>query len=116
MSLTSERSLSDSAEHKQSDASTRPKPSPRPTKRKRNDGADYLNVVAVDSGKRKTPKNSEVFKSDENNNLDLERGLNLAIGKLDGRLLADYIAKRMKRFFPDLSLVELEDRCISGTF
>jgi hypothetical protein len=33
---------------------------------------------------------------------------------MDGRLLADYVAQRTKRFGGDLSLVELEDRHIPG--
>ena len=53
-------------------------------------------------------------KSDEDCNFDLSRGLNLAIAKLDNRLSADYANNRTKRLFPDLSLVELEDRYISG--
>ena len=60
------------------------------------------------------PKKTKSSNSDEDYNLDLDRGLNLAIAKLDNRLLADYVSKRTKRFFPDSSLVELEDRYISG--
>ena len=86
-------------------------------KRKHNDGEDYnLEAAAVYSAKRKRSKNINVFKSNEDNNLGLGRGLNLAISKLDSRLLADYVAKRTKSSFPDLSLVELEDRYIPGTF
>ena len=59
-------------------------------------------------------KRSKKFKSDGDCNLDLSRGLNLAIAKLDNRLSADYANNRTKRLFPDLSLVELEDRYISG--
>ena len=59
-------------------------------------------------------KRSKKFKSDEDCNLDLSRSLNLAIAKLDSRLSADYANNRTKRLFPDLSLVELEDRYISG--
>ena len=51
----------------------------------------------------------------EDERLDLEHGLNLAIGKLDSRLQADYVAQRTKRFSSELSLVELEDRHIPGT-
>ena len=62
----------------------------------------------------RSQKKSKNSNSDEDYNLDMDRGLNLAITKLDNRLLADYVAKRTKRFCPDLSLVELEDRYISG--
>ncbi len=102
-------SLSTSPENKQS---------PRNVKRKRNDGEDQdLEAVVLDSAKQKKskkPKKSKNSRSDEDYNLDMDLGLNLAIAKLDNRLLADYVAKRTKRFFPDLSLVELEDRYISG--
>lgn len=101
----------------QSATSTRPNPSPRTAKRKHNDGEDYkFEAIAVYSAKRKRSKNINGFKSSEDNNLGLGQGINLAIAKLDSRLLADYVAKRMKRFSPDLSLVELEDRYIPGTF
>lgn len=33
-----------------------------------------------------------------------------SIGKMDPALLADHVAKRIKRFFPDLSTIELEDK------
>ncbi|KAI4264594.1 MAG: hypothetical protein L6R42_000298 [Xanthoria sp. 1 TBL-2021] len=40
---------------------------------------------------------------------DTDTDINTAIGKMDNRLLADYVAQRSKRFGEDLSLVELED-------
>ncbi|KAI4284135.1 MAG: hypothetical protein L6R38_001632 [Xanthoria sp. 2 TBL-2021] len=40
---------------------------------------------------------------------DTDSNINTAIGKMDNRLLADYVAQRTKRFGEDLSLVELED-------
>ena len=46
--------------------------------------------------------------------LDLLQGLNLSIGKLDSRLLADYVAQRTKNFSTDLSTVELKDRHVPG--
>jgi len=51
---------------------------------------------------------------DDDADLDLVNGINTAIGRFDSRLLAEYVAQRTKRFQPDLSLVELEDRHISG--
>ncbi len=104
--------LSTSPENKQSPRTV------KLVKRKRNDGEDQdLEAVVLDSAKQKKSRNqkkSKKSKSDEDYNLDMSRGLNLAIAKLDNRLLADYVAKRTKRFCPDLSLVELEDRYISG--
>lgn len=88
---------------------------PSTAKRKCNDVEDYsLETVLINTAKRKRSKKSKRRNSDEDYSLDIDRGLNLAIAKLDKRLSADYIAKRTKRFFPDLSLVELEDRYIPG--
>ncbi|EOD44670.1 Replication regulator protein [Neofusicoccum parvum] len=56
--------------------------------------------------KTKKPKNVD------NEDLSEELGLNLAIGRMDSKLLADYMAQRTKRFEPDLSMVELEDRYV----
>lgn len=45
---------------------------------------------------------------------DTDSNINTAIGKMDNRLLADYVAQRTKRFGEDLSLVELEDMHVPG--
>ncbi|KAL9068196.1 MAG: hypothetical protein Q9161_006329 [Pseudevernia consocians] len=103
MSETSSTSLSTSPEPKQSTTFIRPKKPTRTAKRKRNDGEDQDLKVVVKSAKRKRSKTS-----------NLNEGLNLAIAKMDSRLLADYVFERTKRFFPDFSLVELEDRFIPG--
>jgi U3-containing 90S pre-ribosomal complex subunit len=47
--------------------------------------------------------------------LDEELGLNLAIGRMDGQLLVDHVAQRTKKFEPELSTVEREDRYLPGT-
>jgi len=59
-------------------------------------------------------KRSRKPQQDDDAYLDLEKGINIEIGSFDTHLLADYVAQRTKRFQPDLSLVELEDRHISG--
>ena len=117
MSETSSTSLSTSPEPKQSTTFIRPKKPTRTAKRKRNDGEDQDLKVVVKSAKRKSPKMPKKAKTsnlNEGYTLDLDRGLNLAIAKMDSRLLADYVFERTKRFFPDFSLVELEDRFIPG--
>ena len=63
--------------------------------------------------KKQIERRLEDFEEDEI--YDLELGVNTAIGKMNGSLLADYIARRTKFFGVDLSLVELEDRRIPGT-
>ena len=117
MSTTSRIRPSTSPELKQTEMFNRPESAPLIAKRKRSDGEDYdLETVVVKPENQKKFKKSKKPKSDDDYNLDLDRGLNMAIAKLDNRLLADYVAKRTKRFSPDLSLVELEDRHISGIF
>ena len=65
----------------------------------------------------KSKKRRKIRKLDTaaDGNLDLDSGLNLAIGKMDRRLLADFVAQRTKRFSPNLSPVELEDLHLPGT-
>lgn len=46
--------------------------------------------------------------------IDLDQGINTAIGKMDNYLLADFVAQSTRRFGKHLSLVELEDDRISG--
>ena len=83
---------------------------PRTAKRKRSTEEDRK-TAPVKLAKRKKSKKA---KPDEDEDLDLKQGLNLAIGRFDSRLQADYVAQRTKRFSSDLSLVELEDRHIPG--
>ena len=78
-------------------------PSSTSLKRKRNAGDD-------EKYKKSMRRNTR----DES--IDLENGVDMAIGKLDGQLLADYVAQRTKRFQCDLSLVEVEDKRIPGTW
>lgn len=63
----------------------------------------------------KTPKNiSKKHKSEDNEELDLEAGLNLVFSHMDAQLLADHVAQKTRRFENELSSVELEDKYISG--
>lgn len=52
--------------------------------------------------------------ADDDGTLDLEQGINTAIGQMDSRLLADWVAQQIRRFAPDLSMVELEDQYLPG--
>lgn len=89
--------------------------SPQSTKRARNDddddGPEIPEVRPGKKAKRRKPRSGI---QDQDLDLDLERGLNLAIGRMDRGLLADYIAQRTKRFHSELSAVELEDLHIPG--
>jgi len=73
------------------------------TKRKRDEDAKPESKRAAKRKKTKKPRDVD----DEA--LDLEKGLNHAIGYMDSKLMADHVAQRTKRFQPDLSMVEAED-------
>jgi len=114
MSSSSRSSSSPSPLNKHSSPlifSQSPSPS-RNIKRKRDDDDGHETAVAKPAKSKKSKK----AKKNDDENLDLKSGLNVAIGKLDSQLLADYIAQRTKRFSPNLSLVELEDFHIPGNY
>ena len=52
---------------------------------------------------------------DENEDLDLEAGLNKAFQHMNSQLLADHMAQKTARLAKDLSSVELSDLYIPGT-
>lgn len=91
-------------------------PPPQPAKRARNDDDDDESEVPEVPVKKAKKRKARPGIEDQDIDLDLERGLNLAIGKMDRGLLADYIAQRTKRFRNELSAVELEDLHIPGTY
>ncbi|KAI9674995.1 MAG: hypothetical protein M1817_001401 [Caeruleum heppii] len=78
-----------------------------PGKRKREDD---LTAPTKPTAKRKKSKR----KVEDDGDLDLEAGINKAFALMDGRLLADQLGQRLRRFEPDLSMVELNDQYISG--
>ena len=89
--------------------------SPLPNaKRKQTEREDKDDVAANKAAKRKRAKKAKKAKYSNNEDLDQQSGLNLAIGRFDNRLLADHIAQRTKRFSPNSSIVELEDLHIPG--
>lgn len=97
-------------------AATIPATSPlQLTKRTRNDeDDDGPEVPEVRPVKKAKKRKARPGIQDQDIDLDLKRGLNLAIGKMDRGLLSDYIAQRTKRFWTDLSAVELMDLHIPG--
>lgn len=66
-----------------------------------------------DDKPRKKQKKQKKVREDEDD-LDMEAGLNRAFERMDGQLLADHIAQKTRRFGTDLSPVELSDLYISG--
>ena len=84
----------------------------RAIKRQRDAGDGESTRESKGSSKRR--RSNRVMKQENDEELDLEQGINTAIGKLDSRLLADFVAQRAMRFAPYLSMVELEDQYIPG--
>ena len=89
---------------------TSPPPPLLSMKRKRDEGEN--GDLSVEKAVKKKETRRSKFGNDEY--LDIEQGLNTAIGRLDGHMLADYVAQSENRFGQDLSSVEIEDRCIPG--
>ena len=83
-----------------------------PLKRKVKETSEVSSDQVVKTKKRRKATRND-FARDETLNLDL--GLNTAIGRLDNQLLADLIAQKVKNANPDLSIVELEERRVPGT-
>ena len=50
----------------------------------------------------------------EDEDVDEAKGINLALGRMNPDLLADYMARKTKRFEKEATLVELEARRIPG--
>ena len=58
----------------------------------------------------KKPKKKRRKSFKEEGDLDADRHVDLTISRLDSQLLADLLAKQTKRFAPQLSLIEHEER------
>ena len=59
---------------------------------------------------RRNKKPSDIHEDE----LDEELGVNLSIGRMDGNLMVNYVARRTKKFEPDASSVELEELYLPG--
>ncbi|KAL1959603.1 hypothetical protein VTO42DRAFT_1638 [Malbranchea cinnamomea] len=81
-------------------------------KRQRDDqdeGIPDQTAPAAEGSKRaKKRKRNKKASEDVDDSLKVD-GINEAIGKMDGRLLADYFAQKAKRHNKDLTAVELDD-------
>lgn len=90
-------------------AKSGPETSTKPSSKKRKRGANQEQEIPKEkAGKKKkhTPFDDE--------DVDIDAGLNNAIAKMDDHLLVDYVARQTRRYESDLSSVELEDRCLPG--
>jgi protein CMS1 len=72
--------------------------------------------VGPEQGSKKPAKKvkSKKAKADEDDELDIEVGINNAFTHMDNQLLADYVGQRTRKYESDLSSVELEDKYIPG--
>ena len=86
----------------------------RPIKRKLDSKVDEGEIKSKRSIKKRRSGKGK-GPADDDGTLDLGRGINTAIGQMDSRLLADWVAQQIRRFAPDLSMVELEDLYLPGT-
>lgn len=89
--------------------SSSPEPDATPMK-KRKRGAEETTTKSV---KKPKSKKSKAVEEDE---LDIEAGINNAFSHMDSQLLADYIAQRTRKYEDELSSIELEDKYIPGAF
>lgn len=79
-------------------------------KRKRYPEQPYSNLKALRKKRQKKGKNTD------DSDIDFERGINAAFGRLDRHLLADYLSQKTKQFDDSLSLLELEEKRIPGNY
>ena len=77
-------------------------------KRLASEDSDHANQGKRKAKRLKTQKSVPLESSDNAENF------NPAIAGLSSQLLADHVAQRTKRFAPELSAVELQDRYIPG--
>jgi protein CMS1 len=77
-----------------------------PSDRKRNRDEEG---VGPNSSKRKKKARRKITAEEI---FDEELGVNTAIGQMDSQLLVDHVAKRTKKFEPNVSAVEMENRYI----
>lgn len=76
-------------------------------------------TAAADGGelskkKRKKNKKSKNQHEQDAKSQDRKEGIDESIGKMDGRLLADYFAQRAQKLDKELSAVELSDLSVPG--
>lgn len=91
-----------------------PKPqSKRAQKNKRKRAAEDKPEPSAEELAKK-PKTKKQKQQYEDENLDMELGVNKGFAQMDSQLLADYVDQKTRQFEKELSSVELEDRHIAG--
>ncbi|KAL3420195.1 hypothetical protein PVAG01_08694 [Phlyctema vagabunda] len=85
-------------------------------KRKREADAEIGPKKSAKQGAAKPKsKKAKRAKAVEEDELDIEAGINNAFSHMDSQLLADYVAQRTRKYESDLSSVELEDKYIPAS-
>jgi U3-containing 90S pre-ribosomal complex subunit len=87
-----------------------------PTKNEESAKREENNAVEEVKSEKKTKRKKKRHSISDHIDFDEEHGLNKRIAQMDGHMLVDYIAAKSKRFEPDLTTVELEERYIPGRF
>ncbi|KAI9848518.1 MAG: hypothetical protein M1837_007187 [Sclerophora amabilis] len=88
--------------------SRRESASPGPVSSKKRTADESAEAVREKPKRKKKKEGREI----DDGTFDLEAGINTVFANMDSRLLADFVAQRLKRFEGDLSTVELDDRQI----
>ena len=91
-------------------ATPEPNDSAKVSKKRKRETVEQSAKKAAKKTKTKKAKNNE---DDE---IDVEAGINKAFAHMDNQLLADYVAQRTRKYESDLSSVELEDKYLPGKF
>jgi protein CMS1 len=79
---------------------------------KRKRGTKVLITAKDDSKKSKSKKR----KTDDEDGLDIDSGINTAFENMNNQLVADHIAQKTRKYESDLSSIELEDKYIPGVY
>lgn len=100
-------------------ASPEPKSAPKPQskrsqKKRKCSGEDKPEPSAEDLAKK--PKTKKQKQQYEDENLDMELGINKGFAMMDSQLLADYVEAKTRNYEKDLSSVELEDKRIAASW
>ncbi|KAH8601954.1 U3-containing 90S pre-ribosomal complex subunit-domain containing protein [Bisporella sp. PMI_857] len=88
-----------------------PKPEPVKSSKKRKRGAEAEDAKKS-AKKGKNKKSKSAFDDDD---LDVEGGMNKAFSTMNSQLLADYLAQRTRNYEKELSSIELEERYLPAS-
>lgn len=73
-------------------------------------------AASADGPSKKKRKQKKKQPQEDANAQDRKNGIDESIGRMDGKLLADYFAQRAQKLDKELSAVELNDLSVSGMY